>query len=93
MTTFMKFDVVGRSELSNGLPEAESVSCLDNCQSISNLHFHHDNNELINYKCFFKDDAYNLFFVNNNWYIFLRLHQVSTITPRFFGVTSGMCSS
>ncbi|XP_065145319.1 paired amphipathic helix protein Sin3a [Paramisgurnus dabryanus] len=22
------------------------------------------------------DDAYNLFFVNNNWYIFLRLHQI-----------------
>lgn len=22
------------------------------------------------------DDAYNLFYVNNNWYIFLRLHQI-----------------
>ncbi|XP_046857434.1 paired amphipathic helix protein Sin3b-like isoform X2 [Xenia sp. Carnegie-2017] len=36
----------GRSDASNGLPEAES------------------------------DDAYNLMFVNNNWYIFLRLHQM-----------------
>ncbi len=25
---------------------------------------------------FFQDDQYNLFFVNNNWYLFFRLHEI-----------------
>ncbi|EDO41458.1 predicted protein, partial [Nematostella vectensis] len=51
---------ISKPEMPNGVAEAEAVSVLDQAKRCHR----------------YSDDAYNLFFINHNWYIFLRLHQI-----------------